>query len=316
MAPIDYTLGAGSSGCLYGVTSVQTFLYFHDFKEDSMKIKTMVFVLWILDTIHLIFACHGLYIYLVTNYGNFESLLEPTWTILAQVYVTSLSDLIVRGFFSRRVFVLCVRRNKLLAWALPTIIITLALIVLASGFGFASRSFVLKTYKRMNEAAAMLYASLACAVAADTIIAASLCTLLLKSRTGFKRTNSTLTTLMAFSINTGLLTTVCAIACLVTYAIWPQRFVFIGIYFALSKLYVNSLLASLNARTAFRSGKEVDFDMSFGMSTSNRRVSANIAFPNVKDSSQGTGTHGSETSTYPRISDLKVSGFSPGPDSV
>ncbi|KAF4622251.1 hypothetical protein D9613_009608 [Agrocybe pediades] len=182
--------------------------------------------------------------------------------------------------------------------------------------GFASRSFFLKTYESLNEAAAMLYISLVCAVAADTIIAASLCTLLLKSRTGLKRTDSIITLLMAFSINTGLLTSICAIACLVTYAIWPQRFVFMGIFFALSKLYVNSLLASLNARTAFRSGRELDYDLSFGMGTSNRRISGSIAFPKVKDSSQGTGIHESAASTNSRMSDLKVSGLSPGSDSV
>ncbi|KAF4618494.1 hypothetical protein D9613_010036 [Agrocybe pediades] len=101
-----------------------------------------------------------------------------------------------------------------------------------------------------------------------------------------------------------------------TYAIWPQRFIFMGLYFALSKLYVNSLLASLNARTVFRSGREFDYDMSFGMGTSNRRVSTSIAFPKVKDSSQGTGTRGTATSTDSRMSDVKVSGLAGGSVSV
>ncbi|KDR84512.1 hypothetical protein GALMADRAFT_220238 [Galerina marginata CBS 339.88] len=65
------------------------------------------------------------------------------------------------------------------------------------------------------------------------------------------------TTLMAFSINTG---NFCAIACLVTYALWPQRFIFMGLYFALSKLHINALLASLNARSTLLSH-------SYGMST-------------------------------------------------
>ncbi|KDR71512.1 hypothetical protein GALMADRAFT_102487 [Galerina marginata CBS 339.88] len=138
--------------------------------------------------------------------------------------------------------------------------------------GFASRGFVLKTYVKMNEAAAMLYTSLGSAVIADTMVAVSLCILLIKSRTGFKRTDSLVTTLMVFSINTGLLTSISAIACFVTYAIWPQRFIFMGIYFALSKLYVNSLLASLNARSTLRG-------QSYAMSTIPPGASTPVAFP-------------------------------------
>ncbi|KAF4622248.1 hypothetical protein D9613_009607 [Agrocybe pediades] len=98
----------------------------------------------------------------------------------------------------------------------------------------------------------LLYISFAAAVASDSLVAISLCSLLFWSRTGIKRTDSILTILMAFTINTGLLTSICAMACLITYAIWPQRFIFMGLYFALSKLYVNSLLASLNARRSLR----------------------------------------------------------------
>ncbi|KAH9474978.1 hypothetical protein JR316_0012077 [Psilocybe cubensis] len=113
----------------------------------------------------------------------------------AGVYVTNLSDIMVRSLFARRVSSLCGPRRPILRVVLPVIIIIFSIVVF-----------------------------------------------------GIKRTDSILKIMMAFSINTGLLTSICAVACLVTYAIWPQRFIFMGLYFALSKLYVNSLLASLNAR--------------------------------------------------------------------
>ncbi|KAF8889447.1 hypothetical protein CPB84DRAFT_1449062 [Gymnopilus junonius] len=294
MPALDGTLGAAYLGVLfgailYGITSVQTFLYFHDSRDDGRLLKLVVLFLWLLDTIHLALICHGLYFYMVTNFGDFAVLASPTWTLIAQVYLTTISDLIVRGFFCRRVFILCSRR-KVLAWVLPTIIIMLSLTVAACGCGFASRSFVLKTYKKMSEAAAMLYVSLGLAVAAGGIIAASLCTLLLQSRTGFKRTDSILSFLMAFSINTGLLTSVCAIACFVTYALWPQRFIFMGIYFALSKLYVNALLASLNTRSSLR-------NQSYGMSTISQSVSMPIAFP-TSHNTIATSSIVSESKSY------------------
>ncbi|KAH0578572.1 hypothetical protein H2248_003719, partial [Termitomyces sp. 'cryptogamus'] len=62
------------------------------------------------------------------------------------------------------------------------------------------------------------------------------------------RTNSLVRMLMLYTINTTLLTTICSITCFIAYAIWPDDFTFIGIYFSLSKLFLNSLLATLNSR--------------------------------------------------------------------
>ncbi|CAA7266643.1 unnamed protein product [Cyclocybe aegerita] len=278
MSMLDETLGASFLGMLaaailYGVTSVQTFLYFNDVgnRRDSCVLKATVAFLWILDTIHMAFTTHGLYFYLVTNFGKFEVLLYPTWSMLAGVYVTALSDLTVRAFFAKRVYIceadfdwrqhtslnilstltVC-GEKRFLARFLPIVIMALSLVVFAFAFGFASKGYVLKTFKGLGEVSAMLYISFSGAVAADAVIAVSLCTLLVRSRTGFKRTDSIVTFLMAFTINTGLLTSICALACLVTYTLWPQKFIFMGLYFALGKLYINSLLASLNTRGALR----------------------------------------------------------------
>ncbi|KJA22397.1 hypothetical protein HYPSUDRAFT_656476 [Hypholoma sublateritium FD-334 SS-4] len=117
---------------------------------------------------------------------------------------------------------------------------------------FRMRFCVKRTYSELNEVSFMLYASFGTAVLVDSLIAVSLCILLVRNRTGFKQTDSVVSRLMLFTINTGLLTSIAAVACFVTYAIWPQRFIFMGIYFALSKLYANSLLASLNARNVLR----------------------------------------------------------------
>ncbi|KIM39251.1 hypothetical protein M413DRAFT_415842, partial [Hebeloma cylindrosporum] len=117
---------------------------------------------------------------------------------------------------------------------------------------FAIRGFIVGSYSRLVHESWLLYTSLGGCVIADGIVTASLCMLLDHSRTGVKSADSLVNTLMLYSINTGLLTSLCATACFVTFAIWPHEFVFIGFYFALSKLYVNSLLAVLNTRETLR----------------------------------------------------------------
>ncbi|KAF9033565.1 hypothetical protein BJ165DRAFT_1410304 [Panaeolus papilionaceus] len=284
-------LGSLAAAVLYGVTSVQIFLYFQRPQEDGKRFRLLIFFLWILDTLHMALTAHGLYVYLITNFGNYDVLLSPTWAVLAQVYPTNISDIIVRSVFARRVSVLCGFKHRRLRIILPVIIVCLSVVVFVCGTGFASKAFVLGTFERINAISVMLYTSFAAAVAADCLIATSLCVLLYQSRTGIKRTDSLLNTMMLFTINTGLLTSVCAIACLVTYAIWPQRFIFMGLYFALSKLYVNSLLASLNTRQSFRAKTHKN-------DTSEEFTSASLAFPRVKpDHNQGEPKQDLEHST-------------------
>ncbi|KAF9048841.1 hypothetical protein BJ165DRAFT_1063025 [Panaeolus papilionaceus] len=239
------TLGAVFIGnvvaaVLYGITSLQTYIFFRGNRRDRPLFKFLIFFLWCLDTLHICLMTHGIYHYLITNFNNIGAISRPTWSLLGQVIVTCLSDLIVRSVFARRIWILS-GKNKYLLIA----IITTSLFV----FAFAARGFIDASYSKMVENESwLLYAALGGSVVADVIITASLCTLLSRSRTGVKSSDSLVHILMAYTINTALLTSICATACFVTFAIWSHQFVFMGIYFALSKLYINSLLALLNTR--------------------------------------------------------------------
>jgi len=82
----------------------------------------------------------------------------------------------------------------------------------------------------------------------DLLIAVALFYLLHRSRTGFKQTDSVISRLMLFTINTGLLTSICAVLCLVTFVLYPNDLIYVTFFFCLSRLYCNSLFATLNCR--------------------------------------------------------------------
>ncbi|KAF8151025.1 hypothetical protein B0H34DRAFT_160112 [Crassisporium funariophilum] len=232
---LDRTLGAIFIGnivaaTLYGTTSTQSFTFFKGNHRDRLPFKCLIGLLWILDSFHLALITHGVYHYLVINYTNVSSLARPTWSLLCQVFTTCTSDLIVRCIFARRIWYLSNRNNGLLY----TIIIT-SFFVFGSGIAFGVRGFIDVSFSKIILESWILYVSLGSSVIADGLVAASLCILLERSRTGFKSTDSLVNTLMFYSINTGLLTSVCAMACFVTFTIWPNEFVFIGVYFVLSK---------------------------------------------------------------------------------
>jgi len=248
---LDNTLGAAFIGnivaaVLYGITCLQTFVYYKKGKGDQAWFKAIIYFLWFLDTFHLALITHALYFYLITSYANPLTLLFPTWSILSQVYVTCVSDLIVRVIYARRVWM--ISRNVFIA----LLVVVTSTVALSAGIAFASLAFKGKTFASLTHISYLMYTALGSAVVADIIIASALCTSLARSRTGFKKTDSMVTVLMLYAINSSVLTTVCSAACFVTYTIWPEQFTFIGIYFCLSKLIFNSLLAMLNGRSSLK----------------------------------------------------------------
>ncbi|GLB40665.1 hypothetical protein LshimejAT787_0805360 [Lyophyllum shimeji] len=245
---LDSKLGAAFlgnlvAGIFYGLTCMQSYTYFRS-KKDRPCFRMVILLLWFLDTLQLALVTHGLYFYLVSSFGNILALLTPTWSFISQIYVTCASDIIVRCIFGCRVWRL-VGRSKVLAACIAAV----SVLTLGTGFAFATKISTDKLrFGGFGTISHFLYIALGSGVAVDLLIAVSLCWSLSKSRTGFKKTDSIVNTLMMYAINTGLLTTICAAACFITYAVWPHEFTFIAIYFSLPKLYLNSLLATLNSR--------------------------------------------------------------------
>ncbi|KDQ53886.1 hypothetical protein JAAARDRAFT_196997 [Jaapia argillacea MUCL 33604] len=270
---LDNSLGAAFLGnvvaaVFYGITNIQTYIYFKRDFGDGIYFKLMIVGLWALDGLHLAFITHSMYYYMVTSFSNFLAITVPTWSILAHVLVTSISDLIVRGVFAKRVWRLSGGN-----WYLTTAIAATTVFVFGGGMAYGIKAFSIHTYHDLDQIAWLMYATLASGVVADALIAVSLCILLNRNRTGFKKTDSVVSLLMMYTINTGLLTSLCAISTFVTYAVMPNNFIFIALYFILSKLYLNSLLTTLNARTTLRENlsTEVSIPMSHTGRTSRAR---------------------------------------------
>ncbi|KAL6298010.1 hypothetical protein BKA93DRAFT_106248 [Sparassis latifolia] len=232
----------------YGITVIQTYIFLRRRIGDSTTLKCLVLVLWMLDSLHIAFISHAVYTYAVKDFASPLTLLIPTWSMMAQVIVAGISDLIVRGYFCRIVFRLSDRN-----WYLSSAIVVTSLLSLATSLAFAAKGLSINTWIAFSKLSWIVYTNLASSVASDVFIAASLCFLLKKHRTGFTQTDSVLRVLMLYTINTCALTSICTIVCLIVYAATPAlNFTYAGIYFVLPTLLLNSLLATLNARKGLR----------------------------------------------------------------
>lgn len=248
---LDKTLGVGFIGVvvaagLYGVSCVQAWWYYTH-QKDGWPLKLLVGAVMAFDTIHQALISHTLYTYLVTNYNNEEELGLIVWSLLVEVLFNGFTALLVQSFLTVRIWRLS-SGNKWLTGG--------AAILVLGEFGcviaYVAMSLRLRTFVELAELKALSITVNALAAAGDVVIATTLIWLLRSSRTGFHRSNTMIRKLILFSVETCALTSLCAIASLVSIVCAGQTFIYILFFFCMGRLYANSLLATLNARKMIR----------------------------------------------------------------
>ncbi|PIL32420.1 hypothetical protein GSI_05122 [Ganoderma sinense ZZ0214-1] len=245
---LNDTLGASFIGhtvatVLYGITTLQTFLYYRYNMKDPLILRVSVAGLWILDSLHVGLITGAMYWYCITNFSNLVAIQRPIWPITTMIIVSNLSNSIIRGIFCHRLYLLGHRS----LW-LPAIIGVLSVFIFVDAGYFSIKLFSIDSFEQITEFSWGLYAGLSVEAAVDLVVAIAQVILLRKFETGIRSTDSSIRVLMQYSINTGLLTSFCAIGAVVSFAAAPRKFIYFAFYFVLGKMYVNSLLATLNAR--------------------------------------------------------------------
>jgi len=174
-----------------------------------------------------------------------------------------------KGFFAFRIWRFS---NGNLFVTVPLVMLVMAEFV--SVVVYFSKAITMETFVEVNSLKALSMTVNALAVAGDVLITVASCILLHRSRSRLRRSNTMINLLIIFSVQTGMLTSFCAIACLVSIAVWPNTFIYICFYFLLGRLYCNSLLATLNIRKVIREIGHSDLGISLrtlGDSSTNDR---------------------------------------------
>ncbi|OCH85975.1 hypothetical protein OBBRIDRAFT_828595 [Obba rivulosa] len=242
-------IAAMVTSALYGVTAIQTYVYFQRSGGDSAILKSTMGFIWILSTVHQVFICHAAYTYTVTEYGNLLALTAETWSGIGIILVTAVSDLIVRSIFCLRIWKFSDKK-----WFLVVVIMICSLGEFGTmmAFGIRAQTKLHGQFSELHSLNADFYVGLVCSVIADFSIAFSQVVLLWRSRSSIPRTNSIIRTLMLYSINTGALTGLCALLMLITWSSMPNNLAYGAIFSAIPTLLFNALLGTLNARQDLR----------------------------------------------------------------
>ncbi|KAF8751891.1 hypothetical protein RHS01_08482 [Rhizoctonia solani] len=162
----------------------------------------------------------------------------------------------VQAFFARRAWYFTKRVGSRFTTTRTTqflgaVVGLLALMALGFGLGSFVMTFVLGRFSRFVEYRWLVGIWLGAAALCDIVIVYMLSTALMTQRTGFGRTDALINKLLRYTIHTGLLTSIIAVADLVCFCTM-NNLVHFGFNMALGKRAFShhrcTLLATLNAR--------------------------------------------------------------------
>ncbi|KAG2031521.1 hypothetical protein BDR03DRAFT_1016007 [Suillus americanus] len=264
-------IGVIFAAFLFGLSNIQAFFYFQTHRGTGISFpKLTVAWLWTLDALHLFLIVHCIYYYLVAHYADISVLTEIVWSFKLQIVIDvsgfshvlrppthPLQVIIIYGvhlLYFHRIWIVGKGRSRVLPMVVG-VIVTLGSGVAISLIWAIYQCHVFSDLITIEWATFM---SLGTVAFIDFVIASSLCYLLATSRTGFSSTDSIIAKLVAYIINTGCLTSVCSLTAMITCAVMPHNFIFLGVEFLIAKLYVNSFLALLNARCYLQPAAETN----------------------------------------------------------
>ncbi|KAJ7577775.1 hypothetical protein C8J56DRAFT_1060941 [Mycena floridula] len=250
---VDNTMGAVLVGswvtCIvYGILLTQIYSYFQKYPEDRSVYKFLVILLVILETADQACISHIIYHYSILNFVNPLALLEgrTTWSLISQQMLGAMAGAIVKTSFTLRVWGFS-QRNYLVTG----ILMLLTLVQLGVALSYTGEAFQLPSISSTVQLKTLGSAGLALGVVTDLSIALSLCYFLSRLRGGtYQQSNSIISGLMRYAINTGIFTGTVSLATLILYNIMPDNLIFVSTYFLL--IYAISFMATLNTRRTGR----------------------------------------------------------------
>ncbi|KAI0647778.1 hypothetical protein C8Q79DRAFT_951904 [Trametes meyenii] len=238
-------IGAVFNILLYGIMITQTYLYYQTGKRDRLWMKLFVLLLFTADTVNCAFDIAFLYIPLINNFGNDRALTVATWVFATDPVMTGIIAFLVQSFFAWRVKVLTQNYFAVI------VILVSSFAQLCGGLGTSIAVGKIPEFVQFQKFQAIVIVWLAFSAVADTIITASLVWHLRRHKTGMPVTDDIVNRIIRLTVQTGLITALCAIIDLVLFLVTPTGLHLI-FNLPLSKLYTNSLMSSLNSRQGWK----------------------------------------------------------------
>ncbi|KAG1742683.1 uncharacterized protein EDB91DRAFT_290976 [Suillus paluster] len=180
---------------------------------------------------------------MVQWFGDEDKIDNIPGPLAVSVALTAFLTLIVHCFFAHRIHKLT--HND---WRISVPIVVFAFLRLIAAIISTVEMIELKTLSAFRRDVGWVFTaglSLSCVV--DVLVAVVLCVTLRTSRSAYSNMDRIINSIILYTLENNSLTSAATIISMICWVTMPNL-VFLGVHFVLSKLYANSLLATLNSR--------------------------------------------------------------------
>ncbi|EEB90984.1 hypothetical protein MPER_10735, partial [Moniliophthora perniciosa FA553] len=286
---------------LYGVLSVQVYLYWTAFPHDGPIAQTLVYGLYLLETAQTVSLTHNAFQSFVFGFEDFVTLTKIHNLWLDTYILDGLVAFVFKVYFANRIRNLLPRSYILLL--LPGIIVLLSLAQFAGGIGAA---IVIKNYgvfsayverattsKATSPVPGFLW--IGCGALADILITVTMVYALSRYDTTFKQTRGLVRRLSRLAIETGALIAAMSLVQPTLFFVFPGHTYHVAPAIVIAKLYSNSLLMTFNSRIQIHGARGAKSNTP----NPNQNAHPNQPIPIAGLTSGSSGTSSWVPSTFP-----------------
>ncbi|KAJ7026591.1 hypothetical protein C8F04DRAFT_1125090 [Mycena alexandri] len=249
-------IGCFLSAAVWGVSFVQTFLYFMMYERDSIKLKLLVLFLIAVDTANEILVLRSVWPALILHWGRVDILgkSEGTIELIHHVWVAAIVAAGVQSYYTWRIYTLSGRKRLLPCILIP--LIAWQIIGLGPYNFLALGHAAVSAGKQTQQLTAVAISLRAAGAATDIVITAAMLYLLSKPEAQFTSTKRLVFRLLVLSINSGTWTAILAVLDFISILAFPIDFTFCIFELPICSLYLSTLLVNLNARKFLTNNNE------------------------------------------------------------
>jgi hypothetical protein len=246
---VEETIGATIIGftlatALYGISFLQIYLYFRAYWNDHKGFKITVVVLGVFDTLATILSAHALYTLAVIHFNDPMANMNLPWSFAGQAIAIDFGTIIAQGFYAHQI------------WLVSKNIWVVAVVAVCSFLGFTGDfSLNILAYVSnvtLSSQTFLIVGSITPSflVLCDITITATLSWYLRSFRSLGREdhSNKLIDKIVIYTVSRGTITAVAQTFFLAIYVAWPSKTYWIPFQLVLGKLYINSVLATLNIR--------------------------------------------------------------------
>jgi len=239
---------------LFGILTVQVYIYYVAFPRDKYKFKVVVGLAYMLEIVQVVLSTHDVVRQLAAGWGNLSMLIPIGFYWFSIPILSGILSSMCQFVYAWRIFMFS--HAYWIAGIICLMSATQMAFAVYDGVKSQEYGILLDIPKSgiFESSLEWTVANILC----DAIITCSMLYYLWRAKqsTTIRPTASLITRIIRLTIETGLAVTVTSIVSFVTFMGFPETGLYAIPQFVLSKVYTNCLLAVLNSRLRIVGGRD------------------------------------------------------------